>query len=285
LGIINFEIQEDNFVKKSTSSYDLSILLGVDRFSYLITDQLQNVLVLTSYTYNEQIESFDDLPVKIKDIYLESKHLKLPYKSVRIAISNLSNTLVPGRLYQEGESKIYLENVVDVKKGDAVLLNDLSPLGIKNIFTADGAIIELLKSYYPSAEFYHGHSSVLLGFRKIVAHQSGQRVFICVKDRLVQVYYFNDTDLVFSNSFVFRTSKDFVYYVLLVFDQFNLKTETVPVTLAGKIMEGSEIYHLLYRYIRHLSKIDDPDFLTFGKRFGTTPKYLYFDLYTLRLCE
>ena len=72
---------------------------------------------------------------------------------------------------------------------------------------------------------------------------------------------------------------------MLLYDQFKLNPETDPIHIAGQIVEDSEIYHLLYRYVRHLNLVSGPSYYRFSQLFDTLPQHFYFDLYSLKLCE
>jgi len=50
-------------------------------------------------------------------------------------------------------------------------------------------------------------------------------------------------------------------------------------------VEDSEIYHLLYRYIRHLKIIELPQSIQFGEAVTKQNPHFFFDLFSLHLCE
>ena len=72
---------------------------------------------------------------------------------------------------------------------------------------------------------------------------------------------------------------------MLVFNQFDLTVEETPVFLSGQLMEDSEIYRLLVRYVKKLQFLDPPAFFQYGTKLAHHPKYLYFDLLCLLLCK
>ncbi|MEM9822848.1 MAG: DUF3822 family protein [Bacteroidota bacterium] len=284
MGKVSFEVQEDNFVKKYTQTYDLSILIGVDRFCFLVSDPQQHLLLLRNYVIGEDALTIGSLEDAIKEIYISDKVLKLAFKRIRIGLMHEKNTFVPKALFDKDQQQKYLTNVVAHHPDDNVDFDALKSCDIINVHATNIDITNQLRGYFPGAHIYHGLSPVLLGFRKITEHQRGRQICLNVRDRLVQILLFDDKSFLFGNTFRYQSSKDFIYYVMLIFDQFQLKPEKDVVHIAGNIIENSEIYHLLYRYIRHLNIINAPSYYRFGKRFAKTPPHFYFDLFSLKLC-
>lgn len=277
-----FEVTEDNFIKKSTSSYDLSILIGVDRFSYVVNDAQQNILILKSFTYRL---GKDHLKSAIREIYMADRYLKFPYSKVKVAIVNAQTSLVPSRLYDEKQKSIYLEKMTFSENLDTIKADHLLDFNAVNVYSFDREAINLLKGYFPSAQIFHNTTALIQGYYKQSEALSGPKIFINVLDKIVQAVILEDKELIFCNSFTYKSSKDFIYYIMLLFDQFNLKPETVPLTISGHIIEDSEVYHLLYKYIRHLNMIGTPSYFKIGKKLSDIPQHIYFDLFSLKLCE
>jgi len=283
--MIALEIIEDQFNKKSTSSYNLSMLLGMNRFSYLVTDQQQQVVAVVTHDYDQKMNSTIDVVESLKKIFVEDQYLKLPYNAYKLALVSPTSTLIPTGLFKEEHKADYLTNIIRLEKQDSVFNDALPLLDVVNVYNYSNQIVALVKNSLPNTKIYHINSPILMGFKEVTAHRDGKKIYINVKDQLLTVVLFEDDELVFCNAFSFKTSKDFIYYLLLVFEQFKLKTETTPVFIAGAIIEESEVYHLLYRYIRHLSMIPTPTYYHFGKKFGDRKKHIYFDLFSLKLCE
>jgi len=285
LGKIITDIIEDDFIKRSTSSYDLSILVGMDSFFYIVNDGQQNVLVLKSYQFDDRVDSFEALKQPFQKIFLEDKLLQMPFLRTKVAFINNKSTLVPSRLFDDKGKEAYLEHLLRLADDDVVQVDDLPILDTKNVYAVNKPVLNIARSYFPNATFFHSFSALLLGYMKLTEHQSGHNIFLNIKGNLQQITVFENNKLLFSNAFEFKNSKDFIYYVMLIYDQFNLKAESTPLTISGLIVENSEIYRLLYRYVRHINLVSTPSYLRFANKINAVPKYFYFDLFSLKLCE
>ena len=284
MGTLSVDIVDDSFSKKSSSAYKLSILLGVDRLSYLVYDNNLKPLVLKSYQLGQKVGTKSILEIELKKIFSEDKKLKLDYGAANLAIVNTKSTLIPDSLYEETEKSAYLDKMLDFQKSDNVKVDHLSSIEANNIFAINKGLLYQLVGYFPNIHVHHVFTPLLLGYQKIAAKLDKKKVFVNVSGGLVQVVHFDGENLVFNNSFEFKSSKDFIYYVLLVLNQFKLKPEEVHLSISGHVMEDSEVYHLLYRYVRHLDMVNVPSHFKAGKKFAAVPHHFYFDLYSLQLC-
>ncbi len=284
MGTLDFEILEDTFAKNSSPSYNLSLLISEDRLSYMITTKAHGLLVLRRYAYPQQ-EPAIALPDLLKPIFGQDELLGLPYGKVRIALSYPAFSLIPKRLYDPTQKALYLKNLTAGAENMQLFSDSIETLEIQNVFGIKPSVENTLLQHFPNAGLHHCHSALILGFHSLAAKQKNSTVFLNVQHRNLQILAFEGDKLLLCNSFRFRHPNDFIYYVMMVYDQLRLDPEEVAAGLAGQIVEDSRIYHLLYRYIRHLYKIRPPEYLQFGKQFASTARHFHFDLYSILLCE
>jgi len=279
--MISLDVIEDSFIRKNANLYNLSALIGADRFSFLVLDKNQNVIVLRSYNFEEN----KDIKTFLRKTYLQDEILKLNYASVRVAVNNSKHTLVPAVLFDEKEDAIYLKNVVDLKPTDKVGFDELNFINAKNVFAVNQEIEQLILEFFNNIKLYHGSTAFIRGAFLLAEKQEGFQMFINVLHRKLNILLFENGKLQFNNSFNFQNVRDFVYYVMLVLDQFKVNPETVPVFLSGQIMRESEIFKLLYRYIKNVDFLEAPDHLKFRSKYEALNAYKFFDLFSLKLCE
>jgi len=257
----------------------------MDRFSFLVSDPQQNILLMRSYAFVPEVEALTQLSDSLKNIYIDDEILKQPYRTIKVGLLNQRNTLVPTELFDPDKKEVYLKNIVPNLKKDTINFDALKPLGMVNLYATNTDFINQIYGYFPNAKIHHAATSLILGYRKIAENRTGRQICLNVRQGLLQISLFDNKELLFYNSFIFQSSQDFIYYVMLVFDQFQLKPEGNTVHISGQIIQDSEIYHLLFRYIRHLEMMPIPDFYKLGKNGNEIKDYQYFDLFSLKLCE
>ncbi len=222
---------------------------------------------------------------ELHKVYLQDNLLKLGYQEVTVCLFHAGCTLVPNPLYHEEDARVYLSKMMPLSANDEIHIDHLPSLDSRNVYSIDKGVRSIMESYFPTARFHHATTPFLLGTQQLSQHRNGHFMYVNVLDQKMHVVLFQDRDLLFSNIFSFRATQDFLYFVLLIFDQFKLKPETMPVYLAGQIVKESEIFRMLYRYVRHIEFLQAPDYLRVGERFRMLPSHQFFDLLSLKLCE
>jgi hypothetical protein len=82
-------------------------------------------------------------------------------------------------------------------------------------------------------------------------------MYLNVQEEQLDIIILEGDKLVLCNSFLFKTSEDFIYYVLFCLEQLKLNPDTIPLILSGAIEEEDSNYGILYMYIRNISFIED----------------------------
>ena len=79
-----------------------------------------------------------------------------------------------------------------------------------------------------------------------------QQLHLYLTPQIAYFYYQVGKKPTFYNSFQYKNKEDLLYYILLVYKMLELDTNSYPLILSGMIEKESEIYHLLYQYIRNV---------------------------------
>jgi hypothetical protein len=292
LGKLSVDIIEDTYLNKSAAAANnLSILIGMDRFAYLIHTADRQVLVLREYeqeprasTTTKQGQSSFSLS-ELEQICKEDAHLSQSYARIRIGWTTPFSALVPKRLYDADHKAAYLQYLTHPEGQWDYVADELPNFEAVQVYAILGEGLSWCKKQFPGSEMLHASTAFLDGARTMLNGQpgGGRRLFIHISPGAVRLTLLNETHLYFTNSYTFQTAKDFLYYVLAVFDECELDQETTPILLSGQLIEDSEIYRLLYRYFRKLSFVPCPPQLSLGPQLSALPQHLYTDLYFLAL--
>lgn len=270
--MINFDITEYNFSRKDTDQYQLSILYGVDSFAYIIQDAKDTVVALKEYVWEDG---------KPQNSFLEEDDkLKLNYRKVKVAFSKGLFCMVPQRLFQEEEKATYLGHLSRIKRSGNILSDNISQHQAELVYEVDEAVLQEMDRYFNRAPKKNLHTVLLEAMRSHAATQSSYHVAVHVYQKQLLIYAFDRTNLMLLNTYRYNSAQDFLYYVLLVYEQMGFKTGEVPLFIAGRILEDSDIYRLLIRYIRNLAFLA-PGRIKRGPQLDRQPPYFFFDLYAL----
>lgn len=270
--MINFDTTEYNFSKKDTDQYELSILYGVDSFAYIIKDSAANVLALREYYWPEGKQS---MPVWSGD-----DKLQLHYRKVKIAFSKGKFCMVPQRLFQEAEKATYLGHLSPVQNSSNIFSDNVSQHQAELIYEVDSPVLENIERHFPLAQKKNLHTVLLDAIRSHAASQASYHLAAHIGQKQVLIYAFDRTNLMLANSYTYRSAQDCLYYIMLVCEQLGFKMDQTPLFLAGRILEDSDIYRLLIRYVRHVSFLPSLP-LKAGPQLQRQPSYFFYDLYAL----
>ena len=266
---MNKIVAKDDF---NTNDSDLFVLVGTDRLSYFITANNNQVVIQESISFKTE---------SLESILKKNFSLNNDFRQVKVGFFTTYNTLVPNILYQENASTTYLENSFRVPHHHYLLTDNLNCLQCQNIYLAPVNSYNLLQKKFPNATFVNVNSTLLSAFHKASLQFDEPSFFINIYGNFFHASVFENGKLLISNIYEFKKTKDFIYFTLLVFNQLKLNVEQTKLFLAGELMKSSEIYNLIYRYVRHINFVEKTIDLEFDEAFEDVPQHFYFDLYSL----
>ena len=293
MGKLSVDIIEDTYLSKSAAAgNNLSLLIGSDRFAYMIHTADHQVLALREYEPEPRASTPDKkgqgtffLP-PLEKICAEDTHLGQSFARVRIGWSTPYAAMVPKRLYDAGHKTSYLQYLIAPEGQLDYRADELTHFSACQVYAIPGEGAAWCRKQFPTGEEIHATTAFLNGARSVAGKQkAGRQLFIHTCLGEVRLFVLDEQHLYFSNAYPFQTAKDFLYYVLAVVDECELDQETTPIVLSGKLIEDSEIYRLLYRYFRRLSFASCPSPLSFGPQLSALPQHLFADLYYLAVHE
>jgi len=276
LGKKIFEIVEDQFAKQISPQNELSILLGLDSLSYMITNPQRQILLLRDY----QLPA-DNGQTDYNDTITQDEYLQAAYRKVRVAAVAPPFTLVPERLYNPEEKRTYLQEIANVSPDKDIRADELREAQARVIYAAPQNITSLLQKHWTSGQLFHAVTPFVTGLLRLAKTPAAPVLYLQVYSGWLVAALVEGKNLQFLNTFHYQNAKDFLYFVLLVFDQYKLSPEDTPVSISGQLIEQSEIYPLLRRYIRTVQFLSPPDFLQFGTKWQQQPTYFHFNLFGL----
>jgi hypothetical protein len=194
-------------------------------------------------------------------------------------------TLVPKRLFNEDEKEVYLNGLLAEDVAGEIQTDKVKSLKIRAVYKLTDAVVNVLTARFGKVKFYNIATPFLVGSHT-VSQQAGQEqtAFLCVHKDTFQLALHQKDELLFYNNFDYSTASDILYFVLLAYEQYGLDPEIAPLYLSGKVVNDSDIYKVLYRYINHISFLSDPSFIKTGKSTATVNHSFFFPLHSLALC-
>ena len=240
---INKEIEK-------THKKKLSIQFSLDGFSFCTTNTHNEVLEFSSYTFSKTKNSPELVLEKLQDIFKKEKSLQYDFETVTVIHQNNLNTLVPNEYFKKDALKSYLKYSIKTIATDLITFDELDFMNSKNVYVPYVNINNFLFQNFGEFEYKH-YSSVLL--EKLFSIATNDICcYIHVSKSTFDIVIIKNSNLQFFNIFEYKTKEDFMYYVLFTLEQLDLSTEETLVSILGDMEEDSDLFRLMYTYIRNI---------------------------------
>lgn len=237
---------------KKTKDIELSIQFSLDGFSFCVTDtNTKEKIYFTAYQFEESLNSPEELLEKIESIFKENSILQLEYSSVSVIHQNNLATLVPSKFFDENSLASYLNFNIKTLKTDYIAFDEITAIDVKNVYIPYININNYLFQNFGEFEYKH-HLTILIEKLLKIENSSEKTMFINVYKNSFDIVVLENKKIVFSNSFLYHTKEDFIYYILFTAEQIQLNTEEFKLYFMGEIETTSEIYKIAYKYIKNI---------------------------------
>ncbi len=272
MGIIRTDIAENFFSAQQTASGKLSILVGMDSFCYSIYNAGGQLVFLRRLEFPDA----STFSLDLAEIERENPLLFFPYSSICLSFGAPAHVFVPSRLFDPNAARIYLEHGNRVGATDRVCTVFVPEIKAHLVFALPQRLDAWLLRNFPGVSPLHV-SQVLIQ-QALAGTVTGKQVLAHFWDKRLILFFFDGNRLIFENWFVCKDSRDFLYYLLLIFDRFQLDPENQEVLLSGTILADSNVFRLLARYIRKLrfTALGAPS--AYGKKMSAQPPHFFNDL-------
>ncbi|HEY9168831.1 MAG TPA: DUF3822 family protein [Lutibacter sp.] len=231
----------------------LSIQLSLDGFSFCIYNKVQNkVGVFGLYEFDNNTGSpFKQLEC-IKELFAQEKLLQLNYKSVFVTHFNNLVTQVPKPLFNKNNLAPYLQYTVKVLENDFIAYDELINSEIINVYIPFVNVNNFLLDIYESFDYKHSSTVLIENLLNQYKNLEGSFCFVNVSGHNFEIVVIKNKKLELFNFFSFTSKEDFIYYILFTAEQLNLNPEEFELILMGDIEKESELYDIVYQYIRNI---------------------------------
>jgi len=237
---------------KNLEENHLSIQLSLDGFSFCVYNKPSNrFAVFAKYEFTNTPTPFEHLNL-VKQLFSQEALLQLKYTSVNVTHLNNLVTQVPLPFFNKQNLKDYLQNTIKVLDNDYVTYDKINNSEIVNVYIPFVNINNFLIDIYGTFIFKHSSTVLIETLLNQFKNQNNACCFVNVSNLNFEIVVLKNKKLELFNCFSFKTKEDFIYYILFTAEQLNLNPEEFNLILLGDIEKESELYTILYQYIRNI---------------------------------
>ncbi len=231
----------------------LSILIAQDGLCFCVsTDNRISSFITKEFSSPQTPEV---LLSEIKTILTVKLQLQLgnhDFKRIHVLYAHSLYSLVPKKYFSQEHLSAYLKYNTKLLPTDQLAFDELTALSANLVYVPYTNINNYLVEFFGEFDFKHALTALIEDHCEYgVKHE--QEIRIQVYPTHFDCLVYHHKKLLLANSFDYFAPSDFLYYLLFTIEQLQLDRERVQVYLSGVIAKESELFELLYTYIRHIN--------------------------------
>lgn len=257
----------------------LRLVVGVQGVSLWVKND-ERTLALKSWQLPGTDLSYQSVESELRGIFGSERLLDLTYNSKHCALASAACTLVPRRLFDPQSLEHYFKMLLREGAEREYGFEKLEAFDCYLVWAADRGLMRLCSHYFPVGNIGHLAGPLLNAYQSL-SPTEGYAVFANLRGQKVQIAVFERQNLAYFNAFDFTKPSDLLYYILLAYKQFELNPLDIPLTLSGTLLEDSEIFRLLLRYVRPMRFPPLAEGFKLPEEAKSLPAHYWFDISTL----
>lgn len=264
------------------NNYEITIQLSLDGFSFVIYNVNNHIFT--------DIEHFSKPVPSLRDALAEIQEMHncdiADFARLTVLFDNSANTFVPASIFQNQAKGKYLDFLGIGKENRTPVSDFVSAIEANNVYAISSDDAKILTNIQTDTRFRHATSVLVTSVIRDNIHKSGEPVIhLNIKSPKFDMVVIKGCNLLFHNTFSFKTKEDFLYFLLFSIDQLHIDAGTVPVYFSGMIEEKSQLVELASRYIRDIRFVRRDNRMTFAEEVEETPYYYNYTLFNSAICE
>ncbi len=281
--MLKLELFDESFDTNRTETYELSIQLSLNGFSFVIKDSVRNAFIaLVSNSFEAELGLNTDWSNITRQIVTSQELLKKPFKKVLFNFQNPVFTVAPNEYFAPDKAKIILELVCAIPEMDEVRFS-ITNEELVSIFSIPSILATEWLKIQPKTKFI-GTGESLLAFGAIVSKGNNPTVHVSYTKPFPYIALFNSGKLLHCNSVFAQNQDDTAYHTLNICQRLNLNIAETSVFVTGQHEETELLANILGKYFKSAT-ISLPSELHHYTYQLLRYKNQFSSLFNLSLCE
>jgi len=266
-----------DFSIEATGNDLLKIFISPNQLDFCIVERLTHrLLYLQPYRLPGGKTPGQEVKV-LESIFSENEVLKHGFGETAVGVLSTDFTLFPTALSTPLLSAEWKSLFTGLAETSIILNDEIPKAGSVNVFAFPGEVKNVLDQHLGKYALQHALTPQI---SYLCEQNSGRCVYCGVQSGFIHVIYLEDKQLHFANVFAYHSSEDFIYFLLAIYNQFQLDREKVKLVLTGEIVKDSVLFQLLYKYIRNIEFGMPPAHLKWSEYYPFA-RHFYFSLFCL----
>lgn len=240
-------------------------------------------IALKSYDTHNCV-NYVDLAELIDKIVANEEILQQQFESCSASIGNQLNTLTPEALYDENQAREILAFNQVLLQTENESHDRLNSIKAYNSYILPEELNRCLSKHFPNCNWIHDSTVLIESLMRQYKHEKKPCVYLSIQQNYFEMTLTEGPKLEFYNSFDYKSAADLIYYILFASEQLSLNPNEVEYKILGEIEKESEIYKLLYKYIRKLYFIERNSNYEYSFMLDEISPHFFYKLLNQHLC-
>ncbi|MFN5356220.1 MAG: DUF3822 family protein [Bacteroidota bacterium] len=281
------QVTDESYLQGMVNAMDLFLLADDTQMQVIGVDTDRNkTVVLRDYhlAYDEDQEQVDTAAALRELLESDEFLVSVKGRSAHFALHTSAHSLVPEPLFSTDEIRSLLSLTCTIPPLSRYLSESIKPANARLIYAIPAEIAQIMEQHFSDVAIRHAASAFISCRLLQEKHQQEQILSVNVRRRHIDVLLSAGHELVFFNSFRYRTPEDFIYYLLFSIEQLQLNPDTLPVVFYGELEKISAAWMLSRKYIRNVRFGEKPEGITTSYGFDQFPAHQYHALLSQVTC-
>lgn len=254
----------------------LSIQINLSGLSFCVLDKDSNQITHIENVVFDDFKNPESLLEATQNVFDNHAILRDSFTDVIVLHQNNWSTLVPSSIFNKDCVADYLKFNTKILATDLVEVDPLNYLELQCVYIPFTNINNYIFDKFGSFTFMHSSSILVDKLSVLEKNNTSKQVYVNISNYQFDLIIFEAEKLLFFNHFEYQTPEDILYYLLFTFEQLQLNPELIQVKLFGHVNTDDAVYHIIYKYIRHVSLLELDFNYTFKQEI--THKHRYYNL-------
>ncbi|RNC87172.1 MAG: DUF3822 family protein [Winogradskyella sp.] len=234
---------------------ELSIQISLNGLSFCIKSAHTNTITYcNSILFENKLTPFETLN-RLKTELSSNSIFSNDFNKVGVIYHNELSTLVPQSLYDEAHNAEYLKFNSKILKTDFIATDTIEASEAVNVYIPYVNINNYIFETFGAFTYRHSATVFIASIDGL--DKDTTCAYINIENSTMQIVVKDNDNIIFYNYFEFGSKEDFIYYILFSFEQLELDVEHTELKMCGTIEKEDELYNMAYKYVRHVSLLDE----------------------------
>lgn len=245
----NFRFFDETFDINQSNSYNLSIQISLDGFSFCIYDTIAQKYI--SLAYYQAPSDFEIINIEsfYKEICKTESWLSADFKKVNCIYISQKNTLIPEEIFNKEQLKKYLEFNHYIGEFEEINFNKVESIDSYNVYSIPSDLTYFICKTFKSVRYLNQASLFIHDCIHESVNKFGNSVYLNINEHFIDIAVINKSKLILYNTIERRDDITDLYFILNVFDKLKLSPLSTETHLSGYISEDSGFYKLMTTYL------------------------------------